>query len=69
VISLEQVDFHGRPALHAIIEGGTPELHIETWALDANGVFFSLRAVSVGSTAAVPHEDFARFFDGLEVVK
>jgi len=58
----ETVDFAGRPALHVFIEGGTPEIHIETYAVDSGDVVYSLRAVSVGPAAAVPHEDFERFF-------
>lgn len=58
----ETVELAGHPALHAIIEGGTPELHIETYAFEASGVVYSLRAVAVGGSGSVPQADFARFF-------
>ena len=68
VVSSEVVDFLGHPAMHAVIEGGTPGVHLETYTLDANGVFFSLRAVSIAN-APVPQGDFDRFFKSFQLAK
>ena len=63
----ETVTFAGRPALHAVIEGGTPSIQLEAYVIAHGDALFSLRAVWSGDAASLPKEEFERFFKTLEL--
>lgn len=63
----ERGQLAGRPALHAVIDGGEPSLRLETWIIDSADTLYSLRVVWAGEPDGIPQAEFDQFFQSLKL--
>lgn len=63
----ERSQLAGYPAVHAIIDGGESNLHLEIWMIDVNDTIYSLRAAWSGNASTAPRAEFDRFFQSLKL--